>query len=534
MTISTSNEPAAGTTLSRAPADANADAANAAANAAAAAAAVTKRRPGGGSRPSSAAASSSSRAPVAPARTLAGRFALLLVCLAVVFSALAFGTVHAWSLAIFQAGAGLVVLLWALDAWGTRSLRVSKNVLQLPLWGLFAVGLFQLLPPARSLDPYATRMTLVQTAALAVYFAAALAFIDTPRRLRLVVRTLVLFGSLLAVFGLLQYFLNPAQIYWLRQPQYALPFGPFVNRHHFAAYMELTIGLPLGLLLSGAIKRELLVLYVFAVVLMAIALVATASRGGAVSLGAQLVFAVAVAAFMRARSSRGRGGGEEAGGRAQSFFARAGLQLAFGVALLVGVLIFGGEELIDRTVGTLSSENITTGRAEFWRGTKEIIRERPLLGAGLGAFGVAYTRHDVSSGAARLEQAHNDYLQIFADAGLVGGLLGLVFVAALFRMAFARMASHDKFRRGVALGALAGCFGTLVHSLFDFSLHLAANALLFLVLAALATTGGGVEEPDSGRRGGGGRRRRRRSGGSDRSARAGQDSGGGAAGEVAA
>lgn len=524
MTISTSNEPAAGTTLSRAPADA------AAANAAAADAATT-RRPGGGSRASSpSSSSSSSRAPVDPTRTLAGRFALVLVCLAVVLSTMAFGTVHAWSLAVFQAGAGLVVLLWALDAWGTRSLRVSKNILQLPLWGLFAVGLFQLLPPARSLDPYATRMTLVQTGALAVYFAAALAFIDTPRRLRLVVRTLVLFGALLAVFGLLQYFLNPTQIYWLRQPQYALPFGPFVNRHHFAAYMELTIGLPLGLLLAGAIKRELLLLYIFAVVLMSIALVATASRGGAVSLGAQLVFAVAVAALLRARASRAGGGGDEGGG-AQSFFARAGLQLAFGVALLVGVLIFGGEELIDRTVGTLSSENVTTGRTEFWRGTKEIIRERPLLGAGLGAFGVAYTRHDLSSGAARLEQAHNDYLQIFADAGLVGGLLGLVFVAALFRMAFARMASHDKFRRGVALGALAGCFGTLVHSLFDFSLHLAANALLFLVLAALATTGAGVEEPDTGRRrGGSGRRRRSRS----RSASTGEDRGDAAAGEVAA
>ena len=180
------------------------------------------------------------------------------------------------------------------------------------------------------------------------------------------------------------------------------------------------------------------------------------------------------------------------------------------------MLIFGGEELIDRTVGTLSSDNVTTDRTKFWQGTKEIIRAHPLLGAGLGAFGVAYTRHDLSSGAARLDQAHNDYLQLFADAGIVGGLLGLVFVAALFRMAFARMASRDAFRRGVALGALSGCFAALVHSLFDFSLHLTANALLFLLLAALATLGGRVEEPDSGR---GRRRRSRRS----RSAREGQD-----------
>jgi O-antigen ligase len=106
----------------------------------------------------------------------------------------------------------------------------------------------------------------------------------------------------------------------------------------------------------------------------------------------------------------------------------------------------------------------------------------------------------------RLEQAHNDYLQILSDAGIVGGLLGLLFVAWLFRTALARMQSHDRFRRGVALGALAGCAGVLVHSFFDFTLHALANALMFLVLAALATLNGRVEEPEVQRR----RRKRRR------------------------
>ena len=56
------------------------------------------------------------------------------------------------------------------------------------------------------------------------------------------------------------------------------------------------------------------------------------------------------------------------------------------------------------------------------------------------------------------------------------------------------------------LAALAGCAGALVHSFFDFTLHTAANALLFLVLAALATVNGRVEESEAD----GHRRRRRR------------------------
>jgi len=81
----------------------------------------------------------------------------------------------------------------------------------------------------------------------------------------------------------------------------------------------------------------------------------------------------------------------------------------------------------------------------------------PFVGTGLGAFGVIYTRYDSRNGLYRLEQAHNDYLQVLSDSGVIGGLLGLFFIGALFRMGFARRQSRDPFRRGVATGALAGC-----------------------------------------------------------------------------
>ena len=161
------------------------------------------------------------------------------------------------------------------------------------------------------------------------------------------------------------------------------------------------------------------------------------------------------------------------------------------------------------TVGDVTPDP-TTGRAHFWSGTVGIIKDHPLLGTGLGAFSNSYTRYDTGNGLYRLEQAHNDYLQILSDGGLVGGALGLAFVAVLFWTALRRMQSHDRFRRGVALGALSGCAGVLVHSFFDFTLHTTANALCFLVLAALATVNGRVEEEsnpeDAPRR----RKRRRR------------------------
>lgn len=425
---------------------------------------------------------------------------------------------HNWSLAVFQATAGVVVALWAADAWRSRRLRLSKNFLQLPLAGLFLLGLFQLLPlagapapgdpaaalaspPVRSLsfDPYATRLVLVQLGALFVYFAAALAFIDSQRRLRLVVRIVIVFGFALALFGLIQFFVSPERIFGVRETQQAVGFGPFINRHHFANYMVMAAGLPLGLLFAGAIERDRRLLYLFSAVLMGIALVMTNSRGGILALVAEVFFLVVVSGLVRRPAHRGSEAGEDgqvpAHARTRALLGRAAAGLGIVVALIAGVVFFGGEDSLNRLLGTINSEDPTTGRLHFWRGTVEIIRDHPWLGAGLGAFSAVYPRYDTSNGSIyRLEQAHNDYLQLLSDGGVVGFALGLLFAAGLFAMALRRMQSADAFRRGVALGALAGCFAALVHSFFDFPLHTTANGLLFLTLAALATTGARVEQ----------------------------------------
>ena len=458
-------------------------------------------------------------APAATVQTIASRFIILILCLALVLSTLAYGTVYYWSLAIFEIGAALIVFFWAVDAWRTHLLRFSRNTLQLPLAGLFLLGLVQLLPfgsagsgaiagvePVRSLsfDPYSTRLALVLIAALFIYFAAALAFIDSPRRLRLIVNVIVIFGFLMAPFALIQSFVTPNKIYGLKELTQSTSFGPFVNRHHFAGYMEMTLALPLGLLFSGAIERERRILYVFAVLLMAVALVMTNSRGGLLSFLAELAFI-----FFMTRKGRGQEEEERksegVGARPRRALLRAGLALALLLALFTGVVMVGGEDVLSRFVGTVNAEDPTTGRSHYWATTLQIIRDHPVLGTGLGAFGLVYTRYDTRNGFFRLEQAHNDYLQVLSDAGVIGAVLGLFFIFSLFRMGFARRETEDKFRRGVAVGALAGCFAVLVHSFFDFILHTTSNALLFLVLAALATINGRVQEARSGRR----RRRKR-------------------------
>ena len=146
------------------------------------------------------------------------------------------------------------------------------------------------------------------------------------------------------------------------------------------------------------------------------------------------------------------------------------------------------------------------GRKNIWKATWKMIKEHPLTGVGFNGYWAAIPQYHSASGRITPQQAHNDYLQTLADGGIAGGLLGLSFLILLFGRGFARRATDDKFRSGVATGALAGCFAVLVHSAFDFTLHTTANALLFLVLAAMATLDRRVDEGSTHRR-----RRRHRS-----------------------
>ncbi len=406
--------------------------------------------------------------------TLASRFAFLIVCLAIILSALAYGTVHYWALALFFLGGISLLILWLIDSWSLALFRISRNVLQLPLLGMFLLGVFQLLPlrhredvgshsiplvSSLSFDPYSTRFILVQVVALLMYFAAVLVFTDTPKRLRLLVRTITVFGFFLAIFGLTQSFTSPEKVYWIRDMPQSQAFGPFINRHHFAGYMELALALPLGLVFTGSIEREKKFIYLFAAGLMAVALIMTNSRGGLVSFFAELLFLVATMGLRRRHKHRRES--KEHKPRIKSAAMKAGLALALVVALFGGVVLLGGEEALTRMVGSVNTDDPTTGRAHFWSVTVDIIKNHPLVGTGLGAFGVVYTGYDSRNGMYRLEQAHNDYLQVLSDGGIVGAVIGVFFIVSLFRMGFARRESRDDFRRGVATGALAGCFAVL-------------------------------------------------------------------------
>jgi O-antigen ligase len=422
-------------------------------------------------------------------KTLTSKIIFGLLCVCIVLTTLAYGTVHQPTIALFYLLVAAIVVLWAIDAFQTGLLRFNKSLLQLPIIGTVVYAFIQIIPFGTlaetggvtgigrtiSLEPFWTQMFALHFIALFFIFAAALTFLDSAGRLRKMTSLITFFGFAFAFFAILQAVLSPTKIYGIYEVEYAKPFGSFVNRHNFAAYIEMAIAVPLGLLFSGAVHRDKRLIYLTAIGLMGIALILSGSRGGFVSLLAEVVFILIL-------TNKTRGSGQLA------------LKIGLG-ALLIGVVIagavlIGGESSLTRFAETAQSNDITTNRTQIWNVTLQIIKNNPLFGAGIGAFAAAYTPYDPMNGIARVEQAHNDYLQILADAGIVGLLLAGFFIYQLFRTGLQNIKTENLFRRGVVIGALAGCVAILVHSIFDFVLHTTAITVLFLTLAALVVVAG--------------------------------------------
>lgn len=409
-----------------------------------------------------------------------------LLCLIPALGTIIFGAVDETTWIIITVFWAAIILLWLADTWKGGGLPLNTSALLLPLAALILVGAVQLLPtPFASINFVATRFFVVRLIVYFVFFAACLTFINNERRLKKTVWFVVIFGAVMGFYGILQWLANPAGIYGLRGTPQAIPFGPFVNQHHFAAFMEMTGGVTLGVLFGGKRTRERTMLLVLAVVIMGAAVGFTSSRGGLLGFVSVLAFVILMQLLIPKNHADA---GENNIPSAQKKIAVAASGLALIILIFSVILFLGGNDQLLRGTGAIRADiDISTGRFHFWPVALKIFLENPIFGAGFDAFGVAFTKYDTWNGVLRVEQAHNEYLQTLADSGLVGLFCVVAFIFLMFRKGIATILSGHGFRKSAAVGAMAGCFGILVHSFFDFPLRTHSNTFFFLLLVAIAT-----------------------------------------------
>lgn len=424
----------------------------------------------------------------------------------VIFTALAFGSNEPWSVGLFQLAIAVLLLMWVIKSVADRQVKVSVPALLLPVAGLAVLGLAQSVAymggdgriRSLSMDVEATRGATQMLFFLLASFIITRNFFITRERLGAMANVIIVYGLALSVFALMQYFTWDGRIYWLRPTPWSVAFGPFVNRNHYAGYMEMLAPLPLALILARGVRKESWGFYGFAAAIMGLSIFVSLSRGGMVGLMAGAAFVIVMSARLGKRRERARLNDESRderriiAERSSSGLKRTGAALACAIVIAIGIFWIGAEGLVNRAAQSIDQMKSSADekaslfyRQEIWKDTLKLFRARPVLGVGLGAYETVfpiYARHD---GLFVVNYAHNDYLQVLSDGGIAGLGLALLFVVLLFRAIARGLKSPDPLLAGLALGCGAGVFSLLVHSMFDFNLQIPSNALLFLFLSAV-------------------------------------------------
>jgi O-antigen ligase len=334
--------------------------------------------------------------------------------------------------------------------------------------------------------------------ALALFVAMSLLGVGLVRAVRIVgVEWLVIqvmgFGVALAVVGVVQKaFVGNATdflVYGFWAPtQRGNPFGPFINRNHFAGWMVMALPLVVGYFcgviarfgpapttnwrgwVSWAATEEAgrPMLLAFAALVMGMALTLSGSRSGLAAFSvAMAVIGGFVMVYTRAKRAR----------------VAAAVCLLF--LLLGGVAWAGIEATIERFGATLDDPG---GRVSAWRDTIRIISDFPGFGVGVGSYPRAMLMYQTGSRISMYAHAHNEYLQMAAEGGMLVVVPILVLVALVVQGIRRRLTSGEDntLTWWIRAGAVAGLAGIATQSLVEFSLQMPGNRVLFVVLLATA------------------------------------------------
>jgi O-antigen ligase len=346
---------------------------------------------------------------------------------------------------------------------------------------------------ALSIAPNDTLRALALFGALAVFLAGLLRSLSRTGASRLA-RGIVMVGCVLALVGIVQKALlgdnafTGMRIYGFWRPEnlVSTPFGPYVNKNHFAGWMLMAIPIAIALALAQferrdgrtSTARQLLLwlsepeggralMWLVAALVMTLSLLMTGSRSGLGCLSAMLI---GLALF----SGRGRS--------RRTTLLTISLVLA---AILLALQWAGRDARLERYV--VDNESIRL-RLDIWRMSAAIMSDFPLLGSGLNTFGTASILYQPPGVDMHYNEAHNDYVQLLVEGGIVVAVLVLVCLAGTVRAAIARFRAKDDGVDAywIRVGAVAGLLAIGAQSAVEFSLQMPGNAALFVVLLALA------------------------------------------------
>jgi O-antigen ligase len=358
-----------------------------------------------------------------------------------------------------------------------------------------------------SVDPHATRDFWFKSLAYGCVFCLTLLLVDTRRRLELLLKTLVICGTLQALYASVMVLSGLEYGFLIKKyTGQGTATGTFINRNHLAGYLNLCLAMGIGLMISKlggeaihtwrqrlrSIVRLLLGektrLRIYLIV-MVIGLVLTRSRMGNTAFFAGTLI-VGVIGLLLMRNAP----------RSTLLFLASVIALD---VLIVGTW-FGIDQVAKRIQQTEVTSNIdnplpTEDRDEVDRQALSYAKDFLLTGSGGGSFYVTFPTYAGAGIISFFDHAHNDYLQLLTETGVIGFSLCVLIVAmAAAQALLAVRRRNEPLMRGTAFGVTLAICWLAIHSTVDFNMQIPANAMAMTMILALAWVAASVRagKPD--------------------------------------
>lgn len=405
-------------------------------------------------------------------------------------------SVHPWALSIMVIGSLGLILGWA--ALQLRNGFKTHNTVKhaLPVIVLLALAQFWVfltlnghifnLDAAVTLDAGRTQHQLLQGLGLLGIFACTLLLVRSRRRIKIVIFTLIISGIVQAAYGSLMTLSDIEYNLFLPKETYlGVATGTFVNRNHFAGYMELCLAVGIGYMIATLkddamswrdLGRRTLEAFLgpkarvrIGLVIMVAALVMTHSRMGNTAFFASMTIAGIIALILGKRASKST---------------TILLTSLIVIDLIVVGTFFGVERVVDRLENTSMT---TVKRDEVNAYAYPLFEENMYTGTGAGSFYTVFPEHrQADVGRKSFNHTHNDYLQFAIEFGLIGFIPLLLAVVLTFITALrAQWLRRDPLMRGLSFTTIMAIIAFGIHSTVDFNLQIPANAATFMVILAL-------------------------------------------------
>jgi putative inorganic carbon (HCO3(-)) transporter len=381
----------------------------------------------------------------------------------VLFFVIAAGT---WSNAFFSIFSTLFIVCSLISVFQTRDFRVFRNGLAILAAFFVLMNLLSLTQTQHLGNSVRGVLKVLRSVALCL---SVVHVVDTELQFKRVFQAYLVTALVIGLDALLQgvtgyeVLMQRERIaFWVGKAWRIT--GPFHHPNDFSAYLSLVIFLFIGALAQGTktVPFRRFIFYSAGLLVTGMCLLGTYSRGAWVAVFLTFVL---MSIFLRSRWA---------------------MLVMVGMSCLIFFvsppsLQLRIQSLFNPKTGTLVE------RAELWRESLRMIQAKPLLGHGPNTYSKTEPLFKSADSKVDDQYAHNGYLHLAAEIGLLGLLSFLSVVFYFFKETLPSFLSTGKsFLKAAGLGLVFGIFSFLIHSATDTDLQSLLLVNLFWISVGTA------------------------------------------------